>query len=152
MPGGVYRDGLPRSDLKVTLDEVEVKPAPALGSWLAFRKIGDQAMVMGDLVLTAEEVSPVMDKLVEGGIDITALHNHLALNTANTAPIVHVRQNPARKPIETVQPRSTVALIEASSWMLLRTSPIGLSDSIVTDGSEMIRCEGRQDFSMLMID
>ena len=54
-----------------------------------------------------------MDKLVEGGIDITALHNHLALNTANTAPIVHVRQNPARKPIETVQPRSTVALIRS---------------------------------------
>jgi hypothetical protein len=51
----------PRSDLKVTLDGVEVKPALALGSWLAFQKIGNQAMVMGDLVLTAEEVSPVMN-------------------------------------------------------------------------------------------
>ena len=63
MPGGVYRVGLPRSDLKVTLDGVEVKPALALGSWLAFQKIGNDAMVMGDLVLTAEEVSPVMNKL-----------------------------------------------------------------------------------------
>ena len=77
MPGGVYRIGLPRTDLKVVLDGVEVKPALALGSWLAFRSEGDQALVMGDLVLTADEVSPVMRKLAEGGIEITALHNHL---------------------------------------------------------------------------
>jgi hypothetical protein len=44
--GGVYRVGLPRSDLKVTLDGVQIKPALALGSWLAFRDIGDQTMVM----------------------------------------------------------------------------------------------------------
>jgi Domain of Unknown Function (DUF1259) len=90
MPGGVYRVGLPRSDLKVTLDGVEVKPALALGSWLAFQKIGDQAMVMGDLVLTAEEVSPAMNKLVEGGIDITALHNHL-LRSSPATLYMHVR-------------------------------------------------------------
>lgn len=90
MPGGVYRVGLPRSDLKVTLDGVEVKPALALGSWLAFQKIGNDAMVMGDLVLTAEEVSPVMTKLVEGGIDITALHNHL-LRSSPATLYMHVR-------------------------------------------------------------
>jgi Domain of Unknown Function (DUF1259) len=90
MPGGVYRVGLPRSDLKVTLDGVEVKPALALGSWLAFQKIGNQAMVMGDLVLTAEEVSPVMNRLVEGGIDITALHNHL-LRSSPATLYMHVR-------------------------------------------------------------
>ena len=90
MPGGVYRVGLPRSDLKVKLDGVEIKPALALGSWLAFQKIGDEAMVMGDLVLTAEEVSPVMNKLVEGGIDITALHNHL-LRSSPTTLYMHVR-------------------------------------------------------------
>jgi Domain of Unknown Function (DUF1259) len=84
MPGGVYRVGLPRSDLKVVLDDVEVKPALALGSWLAFQKIGNDAMVMGDLVLTAEEVSPVMNKLVDGGIDITALHNHLLRSSPTT--------------------------------------------------------------------
>src|SRR5262245_28009444 len=77
LPGGVYRVGLPRSDLKVTLDRVEVKPALALGSWLAFQKTGNEAMVMGDLVLTSEEVGPVINKLAEGGIDITGLHNHL---------------------------------------------------------------------------
>jgi Domain of Unknown Function (DUF1259) len=74
----------------VTLDGVEVKPALALGSWLAFQKVGDQAMVMGDLVLTAEEISPVMSKLVEGGIDITALHNHL-LRSSPATLYMHVR-------------------------------------------------------------
>ena len=90
MPGGVYRVGLPRSDLKVELDGVKIKPALALGSWLAFQKIDNDAMVMGDLVLTAEEVSPVMNKLVEGGIDITALHNHL-LRASPTTLYMHVR-------------------------------------------------------------
>jgi Domain of Unknown Function (DUF1259) len=90
IPGGVYRVGLPRTDLKVVLDGIEIKPALALGSWLAFQKIGDQAMVMGDLVLTAEEVSPVMDKLVEGGIAITALHNHL-LRSSPATLYMHVR-------------------------------------------------------------
>ena len=77
MPGGVYRVGLPRTDLHVTLDGVQIKPTLALGSWLAFQTMGDQAMVMGDLVLTEAEVSPVMRKLTESGIEITALHNHL---------------------------------------------------------------------------
>jgi hypothetical protein len=79
-PGGIYRVGLPRTDLKVTLDGVELKPGFALGGWLAFEPIGDQAMVMGDLVLTMDEVSPVMKKLAEGGIEVTALHNHLLRN------------------------------------------------------------------------
>jgi len=77
MPGGVYRVGLPRTDLHVTLDGVELKPGFALGSWLAFWPEGGSSMVMGDLVLTETEIAPVMTKLAEGGIDITALHNHL---------------------------------------------------------------------------
>ena len=77
-PGGVHRFGFPRTDLKVTLDGVAIEPALALGSWLAFQPArGDEAMVMGDLVLTQEEVNPVMSRLAEGGIEITALHNHL---------------------------------------------------------------------------
>jgi hypothetical protein len=77
LPGGIYRVGLGRSDLKVTLDGVQIRPTLALGSYLAFQKMGSEAMVMGDLVLLQEEVNPVMKKLVEGGIEITALHNHL---------------------------------------------------------------------------
>lgn len=68
-PDGIYRVGLPRSDLKVQLDGVEIKPALALGTWLAFQPVGDtEAMVMGDLVLTHEEINPVMKVLAENGI------------------------------------------------------------------------------------
>src|SRR3954454_5810611 len=77
MPGGVYRVGLPRTDLHVTLDGVELKAGFALGSWLAFRPGGNATMVMGDLVLTEAEIPPVMTKLAQSGIEITALHNHL---------------------------------------------------------------------------
>src|SRR5438552_13497836 len=80
MPGGVYNIGLPRTDIKATLDGIELKPGFALGGWLAFEKAGAQSMVMGDLVLTAEEVNPVMEKLLAGGIQVTALHNHLLRN------------------------------------------------------------------------
>ena len=84
LPGGVYRVGLGRSDLKVTLDGVAIRPTLALGSYLAFQSMGKDGMVMGDLVLTGEEVNPVMKKLVEGGIEITALHNHLLRNSPFT--------------------------------------------------------------------
>jgi hypothetical protein len=91
-PGGVYRVGLPRTDLKVTLDGVELKPGFALGGWLAFEKMGDHGMVMGDLVLTMDEVNPVMSKLAAGGIEITALHNHLLRNQPFTM-YMHVQGN-----------------------------------------------------------
>lgn len=84
MPGGVYRVGLGRSDLKVTLDGVQVRPTLALGSYLAFQRMGSEAMVMGDLVLLHEEVNPVMKKLLDGGIEITALHNHILRSTPAT--------------------------------------------------------------------
>jgi hypothetical protein len=76
-PGDVIRFGLPRKDLHVTLDGVELKAGFALGSWVAFKKNGATAMVMGDLVLTQDEVEPVMLKLQQGGIEQSALHNHL---------------------------------------------------------------------------
>ncbi|MBW3564746.1 MAG: DUF1259 domain-containing protein [Acidobacteria bacterium] len=77
-PGGIHRFGFPRTDLTVTLDGVKISPGLALGSWIAFHPAGgDRVMVMGDLVLTEEEVNPVMKRLAEGGIEVTALHNHL---------------------------------------------------------------------------
>jgi hypothetical protein len=76
-PGQIYRVALPRSDLHVTLDGVAIKPGLALGGWLAFASMNDTAMVMGDLVLTQDEIAPVMRKFEESGIEITALHNHL---------------------------------------------------------------------------
>ena len=76
-PGDVYRFNMPRKDLHVVLAGVEIKPALALGSWAAFKREGNTAMVMGDLVLTEEEVQPVLTKLQEGGIHESAVHNHL---------------------------------------------------------------------------
>ena len=75
--GGVYRVGFPRTDLKVSLDGVVLRTGFAFGGWVAFQPMGDQAMVMGDLVLTQGEITPVMRKLVDGGLQITAVHNHL---------------------------------------------------------------------------
>jgi biotin operon repressor len=77
LPGEVYKVGLPRTDLHVTLDGVDLKPAFALGSHIEFKATGNGAMLMGDLVLTEDEVNPVMKKLTEGGVEITAVHNHL---------------------------------------------------------------------------
>jgi len=75
--GDVRRYGFLRSDLTVMLDGVPIKPSLALGGWLAFKPMHGEAMVMGDLVLLETEVRPVMAKLVEGGLEITAVHNHL---------------------------------------------------------------------------
>src|SRR6478735_7943700 len=75
--GDVHRYGFPRSDLTVTLDGVAIKPALALGGWVAMKPAHGGAMVMGDLVLLETEINPVMAKLIEGGLDITAIHNHL---------------------------------------------------------------------------
>ena len=75
--GDVHRYGFPRTDLTVTLDGVTIKPAFALGGWIAFKPAHGGAMAMGDLVLLDSEVNPVMLKLIEGGLEITAVHNHL---------------------------------------------------------------------------
>jgi hypothetical protein len=75
--GEVHRYGLPRSDLHVTLDGVAIKPALALGGWVAFAPMHGEAMLMGDLVLLETEITPVMTKLLDSGLDISAIHNHI---------------------------------------------------------------------------
>ena len=88
-PGGVHKYGLPRSDLKITVDGVAIKPTLALGSWIGFMPMGNDAMFMGDLVLTDNEISPVMKRLIDDGIEITAIHNHL-LRTSPAVFYMHV--------------------------------------------------------------
>lgn len=75
--GEVHRYGFPRSDLSVTLDGVTIKPALALGGWIAFKPVHGGVMAMGDLVLLETEINPVMTKMIAGGLEITAVHNHL---------------------------------------------------------------------------
>ena len=77
MPGDVFRVAMPRTDLKVKVQGVDVKAGFALGSYAAFKKMGNEAMVMGDLVLLDEEVQNVMARLLAKGIAVTAVHNHL---------------------------------------------------------------------------
>lgn len=78
MPGGVIRFNMPRSDLHVTVGGTEVKPGLALGGWAAFAPVGKgAAMIMGDLVLTVDEVPAVTNALLDGGVEVTAIHNHL---------------------------------------------------------------------------
>ncbi|HEY8132678.1 MAG TPA: DUF1259 domain-containing protein [Thermoanaerobaculia bacterium] len=76
-PDGAYKVSFPRSDLTVTAGGVTIKPALALGSWAAFHETGGHAMAMGDLVLLESEVDGVIGELQKGGIEQTALHNHL---------------------------------------------------------------------------
>jgi hypothetical protein len=80
-PGDVYKFGMPRKDMQVTVEGTPIKAGLALGSWVAFKKMGGEAMVMGDLVLSEDEVEPVMMKLQQGGIEQTALHNHVLHET-----------------------------------------------------------------------
>jgi len=88
--GDVHRYGIPRSDLKVKVDGVTIKPALALGGWVAFEPAKDGTMLMGDIVLTENEVTPVMTNLLQSGIEITALHNHLMRSTPATF-YMHIR-------------------------------------------------------------
>src|SRR5499427_2917158 len=88
-PDGTHRFNMPRSDLKVTANGIEIKAGLALGSWAAFQMMGNHSDVMGDLVLTESEVGPVMQKLVDSGVEITALHNHL-LNESPHVMYMHI--------------------------------------------------------------
>lgn len=88
-PGGVYKFALPRTDLKVTVGNVQLKPALALGGWLAFEGEGPECMVMGDLVLQESEIPAVVAAALPHQIQITAIHNHV-LNESPRVMYMHV--------------------------------------------------------------
>jgi hypothetical protein len=79
--GDVYKISLPRTDLSISIDDVKLKPRFALGSWIAFKARGDAAVAHGDLVVMEDEVGPVLRRLDQDGITVTALHNHLIRDT-----------------------------------------------------------------------
>lgn len=86
----VFKLTFPRSDLDVEIDGTSIDPELALTSWLAFKKINNQTMLMGDIVLLESELDAVVTKLLASGIDITALHNHL-INESPSIMFLHVR-------------------------------------------------------------
>lgn len=73
---GVFKVSVPRSDLHVIAAGVRLTPALGLTAWAAFTKAGGHAEVMGDMVLTEDQVSPAMSAALGNGLAVTALHNH----------------------------------------------------------------------------
>jgi hypothetical protein len=117
--GDVYRVAFPRTDLHVTLQGVAVKPGLALGTWAAFAGTDDDAMVMGDIVLLTEEVSGVMSKLRQRGIEITALHNHLLGETPHVMYIHYMGHGKAGELAESLK----AALSESKTPMAKPATP-----------------------------
>lgn len=107
-PGGVYRFSLPRGDMQVTTQGVRIRPALALGSWVAFKPHGTGTMAMGDLVLAEDELNPVLSRLQQGGIEQTAIHHHITRESPRVLYVhIHGHGDPV-KIAETV--RQAVAL------------------------------------------
>ena len=137
-PDGVRRYSFPRSDLHVQLDGVSIKPALALGGWLAFEPMGSSSAVMGDLVLTPEEVNPVMSELLKGGIQVTAIHNHLLRSSPQTI-YVHVRGEG--------DPLKLAAVLHsalARSRTPLQAPPAAPQTAVDVDSAALDRIMGRQ--------
>jgi hypothetical protein len=107
-PGDVRRYGMPRSDLRVNAAGVPIRPALALGSWIAFKAHGSGAVAMGDLVLLHEELGPVLARLQEGGVEQTAIHHHIIQESPRIL-YVHVHGHGDPKAIATTV-RAALAL------------------------------------------
>lgn len=104
----VHRFNFPRSDLPVVVGTVTVKPALALGGWVAFAPDGTQTVAMGDLVLTSEELAPVIRRLQQGGIEQTAIHHHLV---GESPRVLYVHIHAHGDPLQLAQTiRAAVAL------------------------------------------
>src|SRR6267378_618595 len=73
---GTFKVAVPRSDLNVTAAGVKLTPMMGLTSWAAFKKVGQQTLIMGDMVLLEDQVNPVMSVALDNGLEVTALHNH----------------------------------------------------------------------------
>jgi hypothetical protein len=140
LPGGVYRVAMPRTDLQVSLDGVPLRPGFALGSWVAFHPHGQELMVMGDLVLLESEVAPVMRRLAAGGLEVTALHNHL-LRAQPATMYLHVAgQGDAAKLAATLR----AALQESATPLQGAAGPAGDQRVEGVDTAAFVRALGRE--------
>ena len=145
-PGALQADGamkysFPRSDLDVTLDGVKIRPALALGSWVAFKRIGtSRAMAMGDLVLTETEVPAVISALQQREVQQTAVHNHL-LRESPRVVYVHVgAEGDAVKIATAIRAALDLTKTPPASTPAATTSPLDLDTALV---HRTLRYEGR---------
>jgi hypothetical protein len=136
-PGGIHRYGLPRSDLKVTVDGVAIKPSLALGGWVAFEPTASGAMLMGDLVLTDREINPVMKKLLDAGLEVTAIHNHL-LRTS--VPVFYMHVGGHGDPAKLAE--SLRAALSASSTPLSQAPPATPAPAVDLDTAALEKTLG----------
>ena len=134
-PGEVMRFSFPRRDLRVTARGVSIRPAFALGSWVAFKDVGGgHAMVMGDLVLTEDEVNAVISRLQQGSVEQTALHNHVLdesprvmylhisahANPESVARTIRAALEATKTPLDTVTAASAVPPLDLDSAQIAR--------------------------------
>jgi hypothetical protein len=130
--GDVHRYGFPRSDLAVTLDGVAIKPALALGGWVALKPAHGGAMVMGDLVLLESEINPVMSALINNGLEVTAVHNHLLRATPVTF-YMHVGGHGDPEKIAT----AIVQALQSSKTPLAPPSPSAQQPAVELDTAQL---------------
>jgi hypothetical protein len=137
-PGGVMKYGFPRSDLHVTAGGVQVKPALALGSWIAFEPVGGgRAMMMGDLVLAEDEVGPAMQALQQGGVEQSALHNHLLDESPH---VMYMHVSAVGDPV--MLARTVHTALAATHPPLAAPAPAPAAATIVLDTAAIARALG----------
>jgi hypothetical protein len=117
----VHRFNMPRSDLTVTVDGVTLRPSFALGSWLAMKPVAGGVVAMGDMVLTGDELSPVIAKLQAGGVEQTAIHHHVVRESPR---IVYVHMHAHGDPVAIAKAvRAAVALTGTPAAAPASTAP-----------------------------
>ena len=162
-PGNVIKFSFPRTDLRVSIGAVTLKPAFALGGWVAFKHTaGNQAMAMGDLVLTEDEVGPVIQALQAAGVEQTALHNHVLGESPHVmymhilahgdpsriARAIHDALGKTRTPL-TATPASSATSIDIDTAAIARTLGVagrinGGVYQVSVPRSETIRQDGME--------
>jgi hypothetical protein len=136
-PADVHRFNFPRTDLEVRVGPVKVKPALALGGWVALMAHGTEAIAMGDLVLTADELAPVLHRLQEGGIEQSAIHHHLV---GESPRILYVHIHGHGDPVQLASTiRAAVAMTRIPAPA---ASPSGLGEPFALDTAGISRTLG----------
>jgi hypothetical protein len=137
LTGDVHRYGFPRTDLNVTLDGVTIKPALALGGWVAFKPMSGSVMVMGDLVLTEAEITPVLTTFIHNGFEITAIHNHVLRGNPATF-YMHVAAHGDPEKLAT----ALVQALQSSKTPLQGLAPAAVPPAIDLDTAQLDQIMG----------
>jgi len=131
-PDGAMKYSFPRSDLAVSLDGLRLKPALALGSWIAFKRISNRnALAMGDLVLSEGEVSPVISALLQGDVSQTAVHNHLLRESPRVAYVHIMARGDAAKIAATIRAALNLTATPAPSPPPTTAAPIDIDTAMI---------------------